>query len=59
MVASGADRLLDINFYLDYRYRVVESSSLASVLFREAFNNPTSPFLFTSNGFCVTSLRTF
>ena len=40
-VASGADRHLDI---IDCRYRVVESSSLVSVLLREAFSHPTSPF---------------
>ena len=33
VVTSGADRHLDITFiYLDCRYRVVESSSLVSVL---------------------------
>ena len=35
-VASGTDRHLDITF----RLQVVESSSLVSVLFREAFSHP-------------------
>ena len=39
-VASGADRHLDITFGL----QVVESSSLVSVLFREAFNHPFNSF---------------
>ena len=39
-VASGADRHLDMTFGL----LVVESSSLVSVLFREAFNHPYISF---------------
>ena len=39
-VASGVDRHLDITFGL----QVVESSSLVSVLFREAFNHPYISF---------------
>ena len=39
-VASGADRHLDITFGL----QVVESSSLVSALFREAFNYPYISF---------------
>ena len=39
-VASGADRHLDITFGL----QVVESSSLVSILFREAFNHPYISF---------------
>ena len=47
-VASGADRHLDITFGL----QVVESSSLLSVLFREAFSRPyISFFHFTSKWF--------
>ena len=39
-IASGADRHLDITFGL----QVVESSSLVSVLFREAFSHPYISF---------------
>ena len=39
-VASGADRHLDITFGL----QVVESTSLVSVLFREAFSHPYISF---------------
>ena len=39
-VASGADKHLDITFGL----QVVESSSLVSVPFREAFNHPYISF---------------
>ena len=42
MLASGADRHLDITLGL----QVVESSSLVSDLFREAFNHPYIFFLF-------------
>ena len=50
-VASGADRRLDINFGL----QVVESSSLVTILFREAFNHPYIPFSHSLvNGFFVT-----
>ena len=49
-VASGADRHLDITFGL----QLVESSSLVSVLFREAFNHPyISFFHLLVNGFSV------
>ena len=47
--SSGADRHLDITFGL----QVVESSSLVSVLFKEAFRHSLV------NGFCVTSFHTF
>ena len=41
-------------------YRVIESSSLVSVLFREVFSHPyISFFHLLVNGFCVTSFRTF
>ena len=39
-VASGADRHLDITFGL----QVLESSSLVSVRFREAFSHPYTSF---------------
>ena len=49
-VASGADRHLDITFGL----QVVESSSLVSVLFREAYSHPyISFFHLLVNGFSV------
>ena len=49
-VASGADRHLDITFGL----QLVESSSLISVLFREAFNHSyISFFHLLVNGFSV------
>ena len=55
-VASGADRHLDITFGL----QVVESSSLVSVLFREALSLPyISVFHLLVNRFSVTSFRTF
>ena len=55
-VTSGADRHLDITFGL----LVVESSSLVSVLFREAFNHPyISFFHLLVNDYSVTSFRTF
>ena len=45
---------------MNCRYRVVESSCLVSVLFREDLAIPTSPFfIYLVNGFCVTSFRTF
>ena len=48
--ASGTDRHLDITF----RFQVVESSSLVSVLFREAFSHPyISFFHLLGNAFCV------
>ena len=40
-VASGADRHLDITFGL----QVVESSSLDSVLYRDAFSHPYISFI--------------
>ena len=55
-VASGSDRHLDITFGL----HVVESSSLVSVLFREAFNHSyISFFHLLVNGSSVTCFRTF
>ena len=49
-LASGADRHLDRTFGL----QIVESSSLVSVLFREAFNHPyISFFHLLVNGFSV------
>ena len=55
-IASGADRHLDITFGL----QLVESSSLVSVLIREAFNYPyISIFHILVNGFSVTCFRTF
>ena len=39
-VGSGADRHFDKTFGL----QVAKSSSLVSVLFREAFSHPTYPF---------------
>ena len=55
-VASGADRHLDITF----RLQVVESSSLVSVLFIEAFSHPyISIFHLLVNSYSVTSCRTF
>ena len=48
IVASGTDRQLDITFGL----QVVESSSLVSVLFREALSHPyISFFHLLLNGF--------
>ena len=53
-VASGADRHLHITF----RLQVVESSFLASVLFREAFSHPyISFFHLLVNGFSVITKR--
>ena len=55
-VASGTDTHLDITFGL----QAVESSSLVSVLFREAFSHHyISFFHLLVNGFSVTSFRTF
>ena len=54
-VASGADRHLDITFGL----QVVESSSVVSVLFREAFSHPYISFIhLLINGSSVTSFHT-
>ena len=53
---SGTDRYLDITFGL----QLVESSSLVSVLFREAFNHPyISFFHLLVNDFSVTFFCTF
>ena len=55
-VVSGTDTHLDITFGL----QAVESSSLVSVLFREALSHPyISFFHLLVNGFSVTSFRTF
>ena len=55
-VASGTDRHLDITFGL----QVVKSSSLVSVLSREAFNHPyISYFHLLVNVFSVTCFCTF
>ena len=44
----------------DCRYRVIESSSLVPVLFREVFSHPyISFFHLLVNGFSVTCFRTF
>ena len=44
----------------DCRYRVIESSSLVPVLFREVFSHPyISLFHLLVNGFSVTCFRTF
>ena len=49
-IASDADRHLDITFGL----QLVESSSIVSVLFREAFNHPYISFLHCLvNGFLL------
>ena len=43
----------------DSRYRVIESSSLVPVLFRDVFSHPyISFFLLLVNGFSVTCFRT-
>ena len=53
--ASGADRHLDITVGL----QVVESSCLVSVLSREAFSHPYTPFFhLLVKGFCVTNIYT-
>ena len=55
VVASGADKHLDITFSL----QAVESCSLVSILFREAFNHPyISFFHLIVNGFSVTCFHT-
>ena len=55
-MSSGADRHLDTTF----GWQVVESSSLVSVLFREALSRPYMSFFhLLVNVFCVTSVRTF
>ena len=44
----------------DCRYRVIESSSLIPVLFREVFSHPDISFFhLLVNGFSVTCFRTF
>ena len=46
-------------FISDCRYRVIESSSLVSVLFREVFSHPyISFFHLLVNGFCDTVTKT-
>ena len=56
MWGSIVDRHLDITFGV----HAVDSSSLVSVLFREAFSHPyISFFQILVNGFIVTSFRTF
>ena len=54
-VASGIDRHPDrTEIDLDCRYRVIENSSLVSVLFREVFSHPyISFFHLLVNGFSV------
>ena len=55
-MASGVDRHLDITFGL----QLAESSSLVSVLFREAFNHPyISFFHLLISCFSVTCFRSF
>ena len=55
-VVSRADRHLDITFGL----QLVESSSLVSVIFREAFNHPYISFFYLLvNGLSVTCFCTF
>ena len=47
-------------FISDCRYRVIESSSLVSILFREVFSHPyISFFHLLVNGYCVTCFHTF
>ena len=52
---------MDVASYISYcRYKVIESSSLVSVLFIEVLAIPTSFFSFTIiNGFYVTSSKEF
>ena len=51
--------LTEQNFISDCRYRVIESSSLVPVLFREVFSHPyISYFHLLVNGFSVTCFRT-
>ena len=51
-VASGIDRHPDRFFFKFYcRYRVIESSSLVSVLLEKCLANPTSFFPFISKCF--------
>ena len=52
---SGVDRHLDITFGL----HVVDSSSLVSILFREAFSHPYIFFHLLVNSLSVSSFRTF
>ena len=55
-VASGVNRHLDITF----GFHIVDSSSLVSVLFREAFSHPYISFFHSLvNGFSVTSSINF
>ena len=55
-LASGTERYLDVTFGM----QVVESFSLVSVLFREAFSHPYIPYFdLLVNGFSVTCFRNF
>ena len=60
-VSSGIDWHPDrTEIYFNCSYRVIESSSLVPLLFREVFSHPyISFFHLLVNGFCVTSFRTF
>ena len=50
--------LTELLFISDCRYRVIESSSPVSVLFREVFSHPyISFFHLLVNVFCVTSIK--
>ena len=52
--------LTEQKFISDCRYRVIKSSSLVPVLFREVFSHPyISFFHLLVNGFSVTCFRTF
>ena len=52
--------LTEQKFISDCRYRVIESSSLVPVLFREVFSHPyISLYHLLVNGFSVTCFRTF
>ena len=55
-VASGI--LTEQKFISDCRYRVIESSSLVPVLFRDVFSHPYIPlFHLLVNGFSVITLN--
>ena len=60
-IASGIDRHPDRKkFISDCRYRVIESSSLVPVLFREVFSHPyISFFHLLVNGFSVIYIYIF
>ena len=51
------DKILFRRNFSDCRYRVVESASLVSALFREAFSHPNISF--TSKCFSVSSFHTY